>query len=90
MDTTELAKLPALLEHYHEHQVLQPYLSFVEFLSLHFSEHKHRREDPARHSRLPFSHHHYQSAFSLWYADAVLFDLFQWALQVCSHFILRQ
>jgi hypothetical protein len=36
MDTTELAKLPALLEHYHEHQALQPYLSFVEFLSLHF------------------------------------------------------
>jgi hypothetical protein len=36
MDTTDLTKLPALLERYHEHQALQPYLIFVEFLSLHF------------------------------------------------------
>jgi hypothetical protein len=47
----ELLRLPVLLEHFHEHQLLVKDLTFLEFLSLHYkSDQSHDSQD----NKLPF------------------------------------
>jgi hypothetical protein len=60
MDTCELSKIPQLLEHYREHsEVKDQYISFVDFLLLHYGVGKeseaHRDQD--EHENLPLHKH---------------------------------
>lgn len=69
MDTFELAKLPALAEHYHEHQKLNPGISFWAFLLMHYENPKHHAEDHQKHTNLPYgNHHHDTNPLQVWFA----------------------
>lgn len=53
MEVYQLAKLPVLFAHFHEHKIESPEISFAGFLKLHYTPHKpdadHERDD-----QLPF------------------------------------
>lgn len=64
MDVGELTKLPDLLQHYKEHKVENPSISFLAFLKLHYTNPNHHEQDHERHHELPFTNHHAaQSSF---------------------------
>lgn len=58
MDAHELAKIPALLEHYRHHKHLNPEIGFFSFLELHYNDPQHHENDHSTHDKLPFSNHH--------------------------------
>ncbi len=58
MDSSELAKLPALLEHFQEHKSENQDLSFFAFVKLHYANSQHHQQDHQEHHELPFSSHH--------------------------------
>ena len=58
MEVNELSKLPALLEHFHQHQKTTPGISFIAFLELHYGNPAHHEQDHQTHHKLPFSDHH--------------------------------
>lgn len=70
MNTAELAKIPVLIEHYREHCNIDPSLTFLQFLALHYADEKHHRHDHSKHSKLPFGNmHHHPVTLQLWYAE---------------------
>lgn len=70
-DIRELAKIPALLQHYRVHKRFDHHISLQDFIKLHYSDAEHHRKDPGTHHDLPFSDHqaHYsqlhQTVFTL-------------------------
>ncbi|MBC7524368.1 MAG: hypothetical protein H7239_08025 [Flavobacterium sp.] len=60
MSTTELnqlLKLPALVEHYNEHQLENSSLTFFEFLHMHYSQADDHDGDKDKDMKLPFKSH---------------------------------
>lgn len=69
MDTFELSKLPALAEHYAEHQKENPGISLWEFIVLHYENNRHHKEDHDKHSNLPYgAQHHDSSPLQVWFS----------------------
>ncbi|MBL7857269.1 MAG: hypothetical protein JNM57_06240 [Cyclobacteriaceae bacterium] len=58
MGTLELAKVPALFDHYQEHKNENPALSFIAFVNLHYANTEHHEQDHHQHHELPFTAHH--------------------------------
>ena len=53
----ELNKLPALMEHFQYHRVVEtPGINFFEFIVLHYSDASHEKSDPVHHKKLPVQH----------------------------------
>ncbi len=59
MDTSELAKLPLLFEHFEAHRASDRSMDFLDFLVLHYTDARHHQEDHSTHSQLPFGQHHH-------------------------------
>lgn len=57
MDLDELAKVPALLYHYHQHRQQDGHISLHDFIKLHYDNAEHHQKDPGTHHDLPFSDH---------------------------------
>ena len=59
-DLADLSHLPELLDHFAEHKIQSPRLSFAEFLMMHYDNTQHLTATPGDHQDLPFSkrHHH--------------------------------
>jgi hypothetical protein len=62
IDTYELSKIPALIEHYRHHKNLNPEIDLLSFLELHYNDPQHHENDHSTHDKLPFSNHHTGSA----------------------------
>ena len=57
----EIIQLPELFIHFKKHKEEKPEMTFLEFLSLHYSDTRHYSSDFKNHQKLPFSkNHHYQ------------------------------
>ncbi len=56
LDLHDLAKLPRLIEHYHQHKTKTIDVSFIDFLNLHYGSEaeKHDQEEHEKHQDLPF------------------------------------
>jgi hypothetical protein len=54
-EVSEIAKVPELWNHFRNHQIKTPDLTFLDFLDLHYSDSKHYNDEPRNHERLPFS-----------------------------------
>lgn len=57
-DLHEFVKLPALIQHFHEHRSEDPDMSLVAFIQLHYNNAQHHEQDHSNHDELPFSDHH--------------------------------
>lgn len=57
MDTSELSKLPVLINHYRQHHKTDPSLSFLSFIDQHYNNRDHYNKDQEHHHKLPFSNH---------------------------------
>lgn len=55
-DMHELSGIAELIEHYHEHEHDHDDIGFLEFLSLHYADERHKNS--AGHENLPFHHNH--------------------------------
>lgn len=53
-DTFQLAQIPKLVAHFHEHQLLNRSLCFVDFLVMHYSGDDGVKWDDSRDAELPF------------------------------------
>ena len=53
----ELAKVPALIQHYRQHKIFNPSLDFSAFLALHYDNPEHHQSNHSEHDQLPCSHH---------------------------------
>ena len=51
-----MSKIPALIQHFAEHQQKDPKISILDFISLHFQDEKHHNEDHESHDKLPCQH----------------------------------
>lgn len=56
MDLHDFVKLPRLLEHYQQHKLKAPEVSFVDFINLHYGTEaeRHDKEEHQEHQDLPF------------------------------------
>lgn len=55
VEVGELVKVPELLEHYKNHRLETPDITFFEFLHLHYGDSQHAQRDAGHHQKLPFS-----------------------------------
>ena len=53
----EIAKLPAVSQHFGQHRSENPETTFMEFLWLHYFDAKHANDTTHNHHSLPFHHH---------------------------------
>ena len=60
-----MSKIPALIQHFAEHQQKNPQISVLDFIVLHFQDEKHHNEDHEKHTKLPFQHDHNSSVMSV-------------------------
>jgi hypothetical protein len=60
----ELAKIPALLSHFQEHQLENNTLNFFTFLKMHYADPEHQQNDKQRHGSLPLKASHVSNAES--------------------------
>lgn len=58
----ELAKLPFLLKHFQEHQIAEPDIDFIAFLTLHYFNPNHESKDVTHHKTLPLKSSHFAQA----------------------------
>lgn len=50
---SELAKVPQLMQHFHQHQRENNTIDFLSFLKMHYADPEHQRKDASRHGSLP-------------------------------------
>lgn len=58
VDLAELSRLPDLWVHFQKHQKESAKITFVEFISMHYSDAGHSDATPEDHQKLPFSKTH--------------------------------
>lgn len=57
VSVSQFTKLPALLQHYREHQQGNRQIGFFDFLAMHYWCHNRHDSDDERHRQLPFKDH---------------------------------
>ncbi|MBT1686449.1 hypothetical protein [Dawidia soli] len=65
VDLADLSRIPVIAEHFKEHRLEHPEITFLTFLRLHYGTSDHRKhEHRGHHHKLPFSkrlHHHHSA-----------------------------
>lgn len=64
-EVLEFVKIPELVQHFENHKLENPSITFLEFLSLHYGDSQHAARDTKHHHKLPFSKSHYQHVAGL-------------------------
>lgn len=76
-DASEMGKIPALVQHFAEHQQKNPQISVLDFIVLHFQNEKHHNEDHDKHDKLPCQHDCSCSVMSIVCTLPIKFELNQ-------------